>query len=130
MTTIDPLRSKLLDVTRDILSMEHEDRGLLEHESDLNKAFSDLSLQIRRLLSGRAAPPPTKETKCGIKLPKINVPMFNGNILNWNVFWQQFDGAIQGKAQLDDTEEVAYLRDALKDGPVRHTIESLSHDAE
>ena len=44
------LRAELADVVRDILSMEHEDRGVLEQESDLDKAFSDLSLQISQLL--------------------------------------------------------------------------------
>ena len=38
--------------------------------------------------------------------------------------------AIHSKAQLDDTEKLAYLRDVLKDGPARHVIECLTHDAE
>ena len=59
----------------------------------------------------------------------MNVPTFDGNILNWNTFWQQFDLAIHSKVQLDDTEKLTYLRDALKDGPARHVIESLTHDA-
>ena len=89
-----------------------------------------MSLQIERLLSDQAAPPSTKEAKIGIKLPKMNVPTFDGNILNWNTFWQQFDMAIHSKAQLEDTEKLAYLKDALKDGPARHIIQSLTHDAE
>ena len=64
-----------------------------------------------------------------MNLPKMNVPTFNGNILNWNTFWQQFDVAIHSKALLDNTEKLVYLRDALKDGPARHVIESLTHDA-
>ena len=124
------LRAELSDVARDLLSMEHENRDLIEHESSLDKAFSDLSLQIRRLLSDRAAPSSTKEAKSGIKLPKMNVPMFNGNVLNWNTFWRQFDVAIHSKSQLDDAEKLAYLREVLKDGPARQVIESLTHDAE
>ena len=79
--SVDRLRAELSDVACEILSMEHEDRGLLEHESNLDEAFSELILLIRRLLSDWAAPPPIKETKGGIKLPKMNVPMFNGNKL-------------------------------------------------
>ena len=60
----------------------------------------------------------------------MNVPTFESNILNWNNFSQQFNLAIQSKPQLDDSEKLAYLRDALKDGPVRHAIESLIQDAE
>ena len=59
----------------------------------------------------------------------MNVPTFDGNILNWNTFWQQFDVAIHSKAQLKDAKKLAYLRDALKDGPARHVVEGLSQDA-
>ena len=38
--------------------------------------------------------------------------------------------AIHSKAQLKDAEKLAYLRDALKDGPARHVIEGLSQDAD
>ena len=60
----------------------------------------------------------------------MNIPTFDGNILNCNTFWQQFDVAIHSKAQLHDTEKLAYLREAPKDRPVRRVIESLTHDAE
>ena len=73
------------DLTLDILSLEHEDRDLLDLSSALAKtlfdlssalaktlfdlssalakALFDLSLQIERLLSDQAAPPPTNGTK-------------------------------------------------------------------
>ena len=38
--------------------------------------------------------------------------------------------AIHSKAQMDDTEKLVHLRDVHKDGPARHTIESLTHHAE
>ena len=60
----------------------------------------------------------------------MNVATFEGNILNRNTFWQQFNVAIHSKAQLDDTKKLACLRDTLKDGQVKHTLQSLTHDAE
>ena len=60
----------------------------------------------------------------------MNVPMFDRNILNWKTFWQQFEVAIHSKAQLEDTEKLAYLTDVLKHGPASHAIESLTHDAQ
>ena len=36
---VGALRTELSNVARDILSMEHEDRDLLEHKSNLDKAF-------------------------------------------------------------------------------------------
>ena len=56
---------------------------------------------------------------------KINVLTFDGDVLNWNSFWQQFNLVIHSKAQLNNAEKLVYLRDALKDGPARHIIEGL-----
>ena len=58
------LRAELSDVARDFLSMQEEDQSLLEQESDLDKAFSILSLRIRRLLSDRVGHPQT----CGLQV--------------------------------------------------------------
>ena len=65
-----------------------------------------------------------------MKLTKMNVSTFDTNILNWYTFWQQFNMAIHSKTQLDHTEKLVCLRNALKDGPAKHVIESLTHDAE
>ena len=60
----------------------------------------------------------------------MNVPTFDGNILNWSIFWNQFDLAIHSKAQIKDAEKFAYLRDALKEGPARNVFEGFSKDAD
>ena len=38
--------------------------------------------------------------------------------------------AVHSKAQLKDTEKLVYLRDVLREGPVRHVIEGLAQDTE
>ena len=38
--------------------------------------------------------------------------------------------AIRSKAQLNNTEKLAYPRDTLKDSPARHVVEGLSQDAD
>ena len=75
-------------------------------------------------------------TTSGIEMPKINVPNFDGDVhvlhVNWNSFWQQFNMTIYSKAQLNDAEKLAYLRDVLKDSPVRYmyVVEGLAQDAD
>ena len=95
----------------------------LKHFSTWMYKYKDCS-KIRLLLHQ------PKRLKVASNCQRWNVSNFNGFILNWNTFWQQFNVAIHSKAQSDDTQKLAYLRDALKDGPVRHAIESLTHDAE
>ena len=38
----------------------------------------------------------------GIKLPKIEVPTFDGNILHWPTFWEQFEVSVHDKDSLSD----------------------------
>ena len=41
-------------------------------------------------------------------------------------FWEQFNDVIHSKLQLYDPVKLAYLRQAPKNGPVRHAIKGLS----
>ena len=66
----------------------------------------------------------------GIQLPKIEEPTFEGNLLNWRFFWEQFESTIHSKTQLTDSDKLIYLRDALKDGPARHLVSGLTQTSE
>ena len=70
------------------------------------------------------------ESESCVKLPKIDVPTFNGNILHWNTFWEQFEVSILSKTYLTNVEKLAYLRHALKGGPANQAIEGLSRSAD
>ena len=62
----------------------------------------------------------------GIKLPKLEVPTFDRNIINWAAFWEHFDALIHSRKWVDDAEKFTYLRQALRDGPAQHVIGGLS----
>ena len=62
---------------------------------DIDKLLFDIGLSIRK----KTAEPPTSAAKSAstvpveakmVKLPKLDVPTFNGNILQWLTFWEQF----------------------------------------
>ena len=61
-----------------------------------------------------------------LKLLKFSVPTFDGNIMNWSNFWDQFLVSIHDKTELSDTAKLAYLRDALKDEPAEAVIRGLT----
>ena len=56
--------------------------------------------------------------------------MFNGKVLSWKSFWEQFDATIHSKAGLNNTDKLTYLQDAFKDGPTRFVIEGLTQTSE
>ena len=62
----------------------------------------------------------------GVKLPKLDVPTFDGDILNWNQFWEQFCVSVDSRMNLSDAEKLVYLQQAVKKGLARSTIDGLS----
>ena len=52
----------------------------------------------------------------GVRLQKLDVPTFGGNILNWRQFWEQFCVSIHDRSTLSNAEKLVYLQHSLKDG--------------
>ena len=65
-----------------------------------------------------------------MKLPKLDVPTFDGQVVNWKPFWEQFDISIHSRLTLTDTEKLVYLKNSLKDGTAKAVIEELSQSGE
>ena len=68
---------------------------------------------------------PASDSK-GEKLPKRDAPTFDGNILNWRSFWEQFCVSVHDRFSLSDSEKLVYLQHSLKDGTAKNVIEGLS----
>ena len=66
----------------------------------------------------------------GVKLPKLEVPTFDGNIVNWRTFWEQFDISVHRSTALSDAEKLVYLRSSLKSSSAKGVIEGLSHSGD
>ena len=125
---------KDLGVVRDnLLTMSSDDHDeLLRSEETLGRKISDCSLRVKQLLYSptRSAVPATPSTDGNVKLPKLDVPTFNGDILNWRTFWEQFGVSVHNRTGLSDSEKLVYLQHALKSGSAKHTIEGLSRTGE
>lgn len=62
----------------------------------------------------------------GVKLPKLDVPQFDGNLIHWRSFWEQFNISIHSRSTLSDSEKLVYSQHSLKDGSAKGVIEGLS----
>ena len=69
---------------------------------------------------------PAASDSKGVKLPKLDVLTFDGNILNWCSFWEQFRVSVHNCSTLSDSEKLVYLQHLLKDGSAKSIIEGLS----
>ena len=65
----------------------------------------------------------------GVKLPKINLLRFNGEITKFNAFWQSFECAIHGNSSVPKVNKLNYLL-SLLEGPAYRALEGLSLQAE
>ena len=96
-----------------------------------HKKLFDCSLKIKRLLFPFDRPvnaaPPSLDGH-GVKLPKLDVPKFDGNIVNWKTFWEQFKVSIHSRSSLSDAKKLVlvYLQHLLKDGTAKSVIKDVS----
>ena len=59
-----------------------------------------------------------------MKLPKCNLPVFNGDVLQWQSFWDRFIAAVDS-TDLPDVSKFSYLRASLEGEP-KAAIHGLS----
>ena len=58
------------------------------------------------------------------------MPKFDGNILNWRSFREQFQVSVHDRSSLAKSKKLVYLQHALKDGSAKQAIEGLSRSGE
>ena len=127
---LSEFKQELTDVRSELYSLDLEDSDeLIQLQAAVEKIVFDCSLEVKKLLLTRAPPTSSVDPK-GVKLPKIDVPTFDGNLLHWTTFWEQFDVAVHSKSSLTDTEKLVYLQHALKGGSARQAIEGLSRSGD
>lgn len=66
-------------------------RDISHFQSRLNKLSSCEKVVLPTILSRDA---PTSTRPKPVQLPKIHLPTFDGNLMNWSTFWSQFRAAV------------------------------------
>ena len=59
-------------------------------------------------------------------LPNIDVPTFNGDIMEWATFWAAFKSVVDSRKDLTNTKKLIYLRKAIKDPNAQLLLHSPS----
>ena len=60
-----------------------------------------------------------------VKLPKLTLPHFNGNLTKWAAFWDSYESAIHSNDALSEVDKFNYLR-TLLEGPASEVIRGLT----
>ena len=128
---LSEFKTEFSEVRRRLLSLDLEDGSELnELQARVEKGIFDCSLEIKKLLRSHLPSSSSSPDPKGVRLPKLEVPTFDGSILNWKTFWEQFSISVHGRTDLSDSEKLAYLRHALKSGIAKSVIEGLSRSGE
>lgn len=126
-------KKDLSAIKTELMSLDlAETDELVTKQAELEQLLFDCSLRIRELLA-RTSTPTTSSTHTespGLKLPKLDVPTFSGNILQWRNFWEQFVISVHNRTALSNSEKLVYLQQALKGGSARNAVEGLSQSGE
>lgn len=64
-----------------------------------------------------------------LKLPEVEPPKFDGNVIKWNIFWDHFYSKIHTNDGLRKTDKFQYLVSLLQ-GRARMAIEYLQRNDE
>lgn len=94
---------------------------LIHHEiSRLRSRLQALNLRPPPSVEGTATSVTSKLKT--VQLPKLNLPTFSGDLMDWATFRSQFKTAVDSNTELDQEHKLAYLRDAIKDPAVRSLL--------
>ena len=61
-----------------------------------------------------AATPPTDVHVNRIRLPKLQLRSFNGDLTRWTAFWESFESAVHNNSELSEVEKFNYLNSLLE----------------
>ena len=135
--------NKIKELDNEIINLLKPEESEKELEEIIEDSFLLIFAKLDRALS--KVPPiesistlsvkeHTNETRNSskpvkVKLPGLVIKKFNGNILEWQSFWDQFSSAIHQKDSISDIDKFNYLNSFLCDS-VNATIRSLSLTSE
>lgn len=127
-------KKEMSEISNNLLSLTLEDTDSLPARvASLDKKLFDCSLrhkQLSRASTTSTLPRAADAEPKGVKLPKLDVPSFNGNILNWITFWEQFCISVHDRPSLSQAEKFVYLQQALNKGSAKSSIDGLAQSGE
>ena len=74
-----------------------------------HRTYSDVLLKAQELL-GTNIPPVKPVDESNFRLSKLDIPKFDGSILEFQSWWDQFEVAVHTNSRLSAVEKFVYLR--------------------
>lgn len=125
-TGLSKLRMSLLN------SEATPDDPVMQDQARADKAAFDCLLVIKKRLRSSISSPATASETTVTKLPKLELPTFNGDILQWKNFWEQFCVSVHDRTKILKEEKLMYLylQNAIKDKTAKNLIAGLTKSSD
>uniref|UniRef100_A0A5S6Q5P7 DUF1758 domain-containing protein n=1 Tax=Trichuris muris TaxID=70415 RepID=A0A5S6Q5P7_TRIMR len=135
LEVLDTYLTKCRGVENDLQSylqdddLQKEVSGWMDFELSVVEAKARIDDCLRReeksCISSAVEQHEPKAVGPGPHLPKWNLPVFSGNVLEFVAFWDQFDSGVHSRQELSDVTKFIYLKSALR-GPALEAVAGLS----
>ena len=107
------------------------DDPVVRTQTEVDKLAFECMLAIKRRLRLNATTHTATISETSVtKLPKLEVPTFHGDILQWKTYWEQFCVSIHDRSSLTKAEKLVYLQNSIKDKTAKGLIEGLTKSSE
>ncbi|XP_064486058.1 uncharacterized protein LOC135398603 [Ornithodoros turicata] len=107
--------------------LDYEDK-VTEAKANPNWKLSQLQITcsstIGTTTGQRGGGSTTSTRRTGVKLPKLKLTTFGGNLCEWHGFWEQFKATVHDNGDLQKIEKFQYLR-SLPSGQAAAAIAGL-----
>ena len=116
------VKTSNLNTTADSFNQSSNDQGnMRENASGTDKTNSNVNSVLMDNSCFNVQN--SSSINCSIyhRLPKLDLPVFTGNALDWQAFWDSYDSAIHGNISLTDVQKFNYLKSLLR-GEALQTI--------
>ncbi|XP_065900135.1 uncharacterized protein [Dysidea avara] len=118
---ISGLDAKILEATTDEEEIEAEVLQTEEINSSISTAKAKITQRLRSTISTTTevrtsrdhTSPPSAVLPQVTRLPKLELPQFNGDPLVWQTFWDCFEAAVHSNTSLTGVQKLSYLRAQL-----------------
>ena len=90
---LSDFKKELTETRNELLKLDLSDSDDLSvKQENLEKIIFDCSVSIKKRFAASSdhVPSTVAPDGKGVRLPKLDVPTFDGNVLNWRTFWEQF----------------------------------------
>lgn len=107
-------------------TVPHKDT-IYDMKTDLKARYTKLLVTDENARSATGSTPSTGSTAAQkYRLPRFNIPEFNGDPMQWATFWQRFSSSVDSNSNLNEIDKLTYLREAVKDKKAADLVMSTS----